>query len=145
MKDIIISTIVSLMVAALTLFVTAGSVWFFDGWLFVFLVFSIGISYYCWLKKSQPDQLNNRLSSQDSNTNQRFLFISVAFVWLFVLIASGLSFRFGLSRLKSLRYLFAFFLLGVSCVILVMVFRINPNLSRAIEKQRNHKIVTSGI
>lgn len=144
MKDIIISTIVSLMVAALTLFVSAGSVWFFDGWLFVFLVFSIGISFYCWLKKSQPDQLNNRLSSQDSNTNQRVLFFGRIRL-VFVLIASGLSFRFGLFRLKSLRYLFAFFLLGVSCVILVMVFRINPNLSRAIEKQRNHKIVTSGI
>lgn len=85
----------SLTVIAALLFLSAGSLRYWQGWLFVVLMTGFWIFFFIDLLKHDPKLLERRLQSEESATEQR-LFQKLLFVILLpAFVLAGLDFRYG--------------------------------------------------
>jgi protein-S-isoprenylcysteine O-methyltransferase Ste14 len=88
----------SLAVIAALLFVPAGSLRYWQGWLFLILMAGFWTFFFIDLLKRDPKLLERRLQSEESAPEQR-LFQKLLFVILLpALVMSGFDFRFGWSQ-----------------------------------------------
>ena len=143
-KQVILPITFSFIGASALLFLSAGSFLFVEGWIFLGTCLIVGVCFFAWLAKKQPAQLMNRIMPQEKSKRQNCLIFAAAIIWCLILTTSGICFRFQRFRMSSWRYVFTICLMAAACYILVNVFKENPYLSKAIEKQDKHMIARSG-
>src|ERR1700676_2819004 len=88
----------SLAVVSVLLFLPAGSLRYWQGWLFLSLMAGFWILFFIDLLKHDPKLLERRLQSEESAPEQR-LFQKLLFVILLpAFVLAGLDFRYGWSQ-----------------------------------------------
>lgn len=137
-------------VFALILFLSAGSIAWLAGWVFLVLFFGFTITLSAWLLKYRPALLTERMTGigkPDQKTWDKVFFATanVLFVaWLVVMPLDAVRFRW--SQVPGwLQVLGAILLLG-SFVLFFLTFRENAYLSPAVRVQteRGHTVISSG-
>ncbi len=141
----IIKYIFGLVLVGLLLFLPAGTFNYFNGWLFIALlfipIFILGIILYI----KAPVLLEKRLNSKEKETTQKGVVAVAGLLFIVGFVVAGLDYRFTWSFVPSWAVILASVILIVSYLLYAEVMRENVYLSRTIEVQKNQKIIDTGL
>ena len=132
-------------IVCLLLFIPAGSLDYFNAWLFIALLFiPMFVAGIIMFIKS-PDLLKRRLDAKEEENEQKIVILTSAIIFLLAFILAGLNFRFGWFRLPKSVIIIASIIFLVSYIMYGEVLRENSYLSRTIEVSENQKVIDTGL
>jgi protein-S-isoprenylcysteine O-methyltransferase Ste14 len=146
-KKTIIKTTGFLIVLWILLFVPAGSINYWQGWIFwsVFSLAVIAVTVY-FLEKD-PKLMESRLDAgpaAEKEKNQKIIQLFSSVSWLFVLIVPGLDYRFRWSTVPVPLVIFADVCVIIGFWIVFLVFKENSYASAIIKVRKEQKVISTG-
>ena len=133
------------MIIAALIFISAGTICFFNGWLFVTALFVPMAVIGLVLMIKNPKLLKKRINSKEKLDSQNLLIKLSAAMFVFGFVVAGLDFRFSWSDVPQIVVFTATVIFFVSYFLYVMVIKQNPFLSRTIELQKDQIVVETGL
>ena len=137
--------IFGMVLIGLLLFLPAGSLDYFGGWLFLGVLFVpvllMGVVLYC----KAPSLLEKRLNNKEKEKTQKGVIALSGLMFPVSFVVSALDFRFSWSEVPTWLMLLAAFLFLVGYGIFAEVSRENAYLSRAVEVQEGQKVISTGL
>ncbi len=141
----ILKVLFGLLLVGLLLFLPAGSFSYWNGWLFIGILFvPMIIAGFVMMKKS-PELLQKRLNAKEEQSEQKAVIVLSALMFLAVFIVAGLNYRFGWIVLPDWIVYAATALFLFGYILYAEVLRENAYLSRTVEVQENQKVIDSGL
>lgn len=134
-----------LLLVGVFIFVPAGTVCFFNGWLLMGLLFIPMFFAGIVLMYKTPGLLKKRLNSKERHSKQRKVVIISALMFLAGFVVAGLTFRFNLFMLPAGAVVMACFAFIVGYAMYAEVLRENAYLSRTIEVFEDQHVVDTGL
>ena len=149
MKKLFFQTVTRFLLSVILLFalifLPAGTLKFFNGWLFMAILFVPMLFIGIFLFFKNPELLKKRLNLKEKQKEQSLVIklSSIMFVCGFVVAGLGVRLNWLLlprifSIFASLVFLFGYFLYFT-------VLKQNAFLSRTVELQENHKVIDTGL
>lgn len=127
------------------LFLPAGTLYYWNAWLFVAVLFVPMLFLGVMMLFKSPKLLEKRLDAKEKVNEQKWVVALSGIMFVAVFVVAGLNFRFSWHSLPD--YVIwtgvVFFLL--SYLIYAEVMRENAFLSRTIEIQENQKVIDTGL
>ena len=134
-----------LIFVGLLLFLPAGSLAYWQGWLLIGILFVPMFIVGVILMRKNPELLRKRLSGKEKQTEQKAVIFLSGIMFLAAFIIAGLNFRFGWITLPSwIPFIFAVIFL-LAYLLYGEVLRENVYLSRTVEIQKNQKVIDTGL
>lgn len=134
-----------LVLIALLLFVPAGTLGYWYGWLFIGVLFVPMLAAGIVLMFKAPELLKKRLSAKEEQTEQKAVLILSGVMFLAAFIVAGLNYRFDWLVLPKWAALAAALLFLGGYAMYAEVLRENAWLSRTVEVQENQKVIDTGL
>ena len=129
----------------LLLFLPAGTLKFWQGWLLMGILFiPMFIAGLIMMKKS-PELLRKRLNAKEEQAEQKSVILLSGVMFLAAFIIAGLNFRFGWIILPGWVSWAAAVLFLLAYALYAEVLRENVYLSRTVEVQENQRVVDTGL
>ena len=128
----------------LLIFLPAVSMNFFNGWIFIALLFVPMLILGIVMFIKAPELLKKRLDAKEKEKTQKSVVAFSAIIFLLGFIVAGLDFRFGLSDVPLIVVMISSVVLLVSYALYAEVMRENEYLSRTIKVVDNQKVVDTG-
>jgi protein-S-isoprenylcysteine O-methyltransferase Ste14 len=146
---LVTQTAILFLVIALLLFLPAGTIAWFSGWIFLVLFFCSVIAITIWLYRHDPGLLQERMTlfKSDQETWDKVLVILVQvffYAWLILMPLDAVRFRW--SQMPVWLQVIGAIILLCSFYLFFLTFRENPYLSPAvrIQKERGHTVISTG-
>jgi len=134
-----------LVLVAALLFIPAGTLCYWNGWLFIGLLFGPMLILGAVMFVKAPELLEKRLNTKEKEDAQKSVVALSALIFLGGFILSALDFRFGWLQLPKPVVIIGAVVLVVSYGLYAEVMRENAYLSRTIEVQEGQKVVDTGL
>ena len=151
MNNLLVRTILGflflLLCLGLALFIPAGSLRFWQAWLYLAVFAGCTILITAYLMKNDRDLLAGRVKAGPVAETQRSQQIIQGFASLFfiaVYIVAGLDYRFGWSSLPPVVSLAADAIVALGFFIVFLVFRENSFTHAVIEVSDEQRVITTG-
>lgn len=129
----------------LMIFLPAGTLSFFNGWLFMGILFVPMFIAGIVMMFKNPDLLKKRLDAKEKQREQSVVIKLSGLMFLAGFIVAGLDFRFGWLTLPKGVVIGAAIVFLVAYILYAEVLRENTYLSRTIEVQENQKVIDTGL
>lgn len=127
------------------IFLPAGSLSFFGGWLLLGILFIPMFFAGIVMMFKNPDLLKSRLNAKEKRGEQSLVVKLSGLMFVVGFVVAGLDFRFNLCTLpKGVSYGAAAVFLA-AYILYAEVLRENTYLSRTIEVQENQKVIDTGL
>lgn len=134
-----------LILLALLLFLPAGTLKYWNGWLFIGILFIPMFIAGIVMMIRSPELLKKRLDSKEEEKEQKTVIALSGIMFLAAFVVAGLNFRFGWIVLpRWVVYAAAVFFLA-AYLMYAEVLRENVYLSRTVEVQENQKVIDTGL
>ena len=134
-----------IILVGLLIFLPAGTVHFFNGWLLMGILFIPMFFAGIVMMLKNPDLLKKRLRAKETQKEQDLVLKLCGLMFLAGFVVAGLSFRLGWHMLpKSVSYAAAGIFLA-AYLLYAEVLRENTYLSRTIEVQENQQVIDTGL
>lgn len=143
--NMVIKFVIGVLFMAAFLFFSAGSLFYFNAWLFLTLLFLPMVLLGIILFVKAPNLLEKRLSIKEKEKAQKGVVGFSALLFLVGFLVAGFDFRFGWSKVPVWLVIIASVILIISYALYAEVMRENAYLSRTVEVQQNQKVVDSGL
>ncbi len=143
--EALIKFVFGLAIVCSILFLSAGSLLFINGWIFIVLLFVPMLIMGAVLLIKSPSLLRKRLDSKEKDKTQKSIVAISGFLFVIGFIVAGLDFRFGWSNVPMWAVVAASIVLLISYIIYAEVMRENAYLSRSIELQEGQKVISTGL
>jgi len=127
------------------LFIPAGTIKYYNGWLFIALLFLPMIFFGIYLYLKDPELLKKRLKTKETEEKQKLVIGLSALVFVVTFIVSGLDYRFSWTKVNDIVLIAASVCLLLGYFIYMKVIRENAYLSRVVEVQENQKVIDIGL
>jgi len=129
----------------LLIFLPAGSLSFFNGWLLMGILFIPMFFAGIVMMLKNPDLLKSRLNAKEKRKEQSLVVKLSGLMFVAGFIVAGLGFRFNLYTLPKGVSIGAAVVFLVAYILYAEVLRENTYLSRTIEVQENQKVIDTGL
>ncbi|MBR3818316.1 MAG: isoprenylcysteine carboxylmethyltransferase family protein [Clostridia bacterium] len=129
----------------LLIFVPAGTFSFFNGWLFMAILFVPMFFAGIVMMFKNPNLLKSRLNAKEKQREQSTVIKLSGLMFLAGFIVAGLDFRFEWFTLPRGVVISAATIFLVAYILYAEVLRENTYLSRTVEVQENQKVVDTGL
>lgn len=137
--------IVGVILVSLLVFLPAGTIRYFGGWLFLLLLFIPMLILGIVLYFKAPKLLEKRLNAKEKQKAQKGVSAVSGLVFIAGFVVAGLDFRFGWSSVPLFAEIVASVVLLVSYGLYGEVMRENEFLSRTVEVQDGQRVIDSGL
>lgn len=137
--------ILGLVLVGLLIFLPAGSLSFFQGWLFMGILFLPMFFAGIVMMFLNPELLKQRLNAKEKQQDQNIVIKLSGIMFLAGFIVAGLGYRFGWYILPSKITVVAAILFLIAYLLYAEVLRENTYLSRTIEVQEGQKVISTGL
>lgn len=127
------------------LFLPAGTLAFFNGWLFMSILFIPMVFAGIVMMFKNPSLLKSRLDAKEKQQEQSLVVKLSGLMFLVGFIVAGLGVRFNWYALPTPVVIGATVLFLVAYILYAEVLRENTYLSRTIEVQENQKVIDTGL
>ena len=141
----IIKFVFGVLLVGLLVFLPAGSFRYFQGWLFMGILFVPMFIAGLVMMAKNPKLLESRLNAKEKQMDQSMVVKLSGLMFLAGFIVAGLDFRFGWLPLPAGVSIGAAVVFLIAYVIYAEVLRENTYLSRTIEVQENQKVIDTGL
>ena len=129
----------------LLIFLPAGTLDFFNGWLFMGILFVPMFAAGLVMMLKNPELLKKRLKAKESAKEQDLVVKLSGLMFLVGFILAGLGVRFGWYMLPKAVVIVGSVVFLLAYVLYGEVLRENTYLSRTIEVQENQKVIDTGL
>jgi protein-S-isoprenylcysteine O-methyltransferase Ste14 len=130
---------------ALLIFFPAGSLKFWNGWLFMGALFISMFFILIYLLAKEPDLLTRRLKTKEKEKTQKTYQVLSIIVCLVAFIVPGLDFRFNWSNVPLSVVLISVLIMMSAYLMFFIVMEQNTYASRVIEIQDEQKLINTGL
>lgn len=143
--EAIIKFILGVVIIGLLIFVPANTINYWNGWLFMGLLFiPMFIAGIVMMVKS-PELLSKRLNAKEKQNEQKQVVKLSGLMFLLGFIIAGLNYRYSWIVIPKSIVIVSSVMFVISYIIYVEVLRENAYLSRTIEVQENQKVIDTGL
>jgi protein-S-isoprenylcysteine O-methyltransferase Ste14 len=141
---LILRCLIAVIFVAVFLFVPAGSLRYWQGWVFMALLFLPMLFTSGYFLKRDPQLVERRLRTQEKISEQKTIIRWAQWVFFASLLIPGLDYRFGWSRvplwLTILTQLFVF----AGYLITLWVMKENSFASRTVQVEEGQRVISMG-
>ena len=140
-----IKFIIGILIIGALLFIPANTIGYWNGWLFMSLLFVPMFIAGIILMLKNPDLLKKRLNAKEKEKEQKLVLLLSGLMFLSGFIIAGLNYRFEWIVLPNIVVIIASILFVIAYILYAEVLRENTYLSRTIEVQKNQKVIDKGL
>ena len=141
----IIKFILGLLLVGALLFISAGSIKYWNGWLFIGILFIPMFIAGIVLMIKNPELLKKRLNAKETEKDQKLVILFSALMFISGFIVAGLNYRYSWFMLPNIVVIISSALFVIAYILYEEVLRENTYLSRTIEVQKNQKVIDTGL
>ena len=141
----LIKFIFGVVIIGAMIFIPAGTLNYWNGILFMGLLFIPMFIAGIVLMIKNPELLKKRLNAKEKEMTQKKVILLSGIMFISGFIIAGLNFRYGWIVLPNIVVIISSILFVLSYIIYAEVLRENEYLSRTIEVQENQKVVDTGL
>ncbi|MBQ7116982.1 MAG: isoprenylcysteine carboxylmethyltransferase family protein [Clostridia bacterium] len=141
----IIKFTLGVVLVGLLVFLPAGTLNYYNGWLFMGILFVPMFIGGIVMMLKNPSLLKSRLNAKEKESEQSLVVKLSGLMFLVGFIVAGLDFRFGWSKLPKAVVIVSAVLFLASYALYAEVLRENTYLSRTIEVQEGQKVIDTGL
>ncbi len=137
--------IMGIIIVGLLLFLPAGSLEYYNAWLFMGLLFIPMFIAGIIMMIKNPDLLRRRLNAKEKEMEQKEVILFSAIMFISGFIIAGLNYRYEWIILPDIVVIIASTLFLLSYLLYAEVLRENAYLLRTIEVEKDQKLVDTGL
>lgn len=141
----IIKFILGVLVIGLLLFIPANTIYYWNGWLFMGLLFVPMFIAGIILMIKNPELLRKRLNAKEKEKEQKQVIAVSVLMFLFGFIIAGLNYKYNWIVIPNMVVIISSVLFILAYILYAEVLRENTYLSRTIEVQENQKVIDTGL
>lgn len=141
----IIKFISGVVMVALMIFLPAGNLNYWNGWLFMGILFIPMFTAGIILMLKSPQLLKIRLNTKENESEQKTVILLSGIMFLAGFVLCGFNYRFSWIVLPKWVIIGATILFLISYILYAEVLRENIYLSRTIEVQDGQKVIDTGL
>ena len=143
--EAILKFIFGVLMIGLLLFVPANTINYWNGWLFMGLLFiPMFVAGIVMIIKS-PELLKKRLNAKEKESKQKQVILFSGLMFLAGFIIAGLNYRYSWIMIPNSVVIISSVIFIVAYILYAEVLRENTYLSRTIEVQENQEVVDTGL
>ena len=143
--EAIFKFLLGVLLVGLLIFIPAGTINFFNGWLFMGLLFiPMFIAGIIMMIKS-PNLLKSRLNAKEKEKEQKKIVAISGLMFLMGFILAGLNYRFNWIDLPNVVVIISSIVFLLSYILYAEVLRENAFLSRTIKLEKKQKLIDTGL
>jgi protein-S-isoprenylcysteine O-methyltransferase Ste14 len=140
-----IKLLMGLVLVGLLIFLPAGTIRFFNGWLLVAVLFVPMLIAGVVMALRSPELLKKRLNAKEKEDEQKSVVAMSAIMFVAAFVVAGFNFRYSWIVMPLWAVWCAVGLFLLSYAMYAEVMRENAYLSRTIEVQEGQKVVDTGL
>ncbi len=141
----IIKFFLGVVMVGLLVFLPAGSLKFFNGWLLMGILFIPMFFAGIVMMLKNPQLLEKRLDAKEKQKDQSLVVKLSGLMFLAGFVVAGLDFRFGWSEISIAVSVVSAVVFIIAYILYAEVLRENTYLSRTIEVQENQRVIDTGL
>ena len=141
----IVKFLLGVVLVGVLIFLPAGTLSFFNGWLLMGLLFIPMFFAGIVMLIKNPKLLTERLDVKEKDKKQSLVVKLSGLMFLFGFIVAGLNYRFGWFMLPNYIVIIASVIFLLSYIMYAEVLRENKYLSRTIKVQEGQKVIDTGL
>ena len=141
----IVKYVFGVLIVGSLLFIPAKSFEYWNGWLFMGLLFIPMFIAGIFLMIKNPELLKKRLNAKEKENEQKWVLLFSGIMFLSGFIIAGLNYKYKWIELPNIVVIISSVLFVLAYVLYAEVLRENTYLSRTIEVQENQKVVDTGL
>ena len=141
----IIKFLAGVICIGLVIFIPAGTLNYWNGWLFMVLLFVPMFFAGIALMIKNPDLLMRRLNSKEKEKEQKIVILLSGVMFLSIFVVAGLNYRYSWIQLPNTVVFIASVIFVIAYILYAVVLRENEYLSRTIEVEENQRVVNTGL
>jgi protein-S-isoprenylcysteine O-methyltransferase Ste14 len=149
MKNLLLNGLIKfvggIIVMGAIIFIPAGTLNFWNGWLYLGTMTVLITFVFIYLKKHDPELLKKRMQMHEKQKEQK-LFVKISTpLFILIYIIPGLDYRFGWSHMPVWAVITATVFMILSYIMFLIVMMQNSYASRVIEIQKGQKVIDTGL
>ena len=137
--------ILGIVLVGLVIFLPAGTLLFFNGWLLMSILFVPMFFAGIVMMFKNPSLLKSRLDAKEKRHDQSVVIKLSGLMFVAGFIVAGLNFHFGWFTLPKDIVIISAVLFLIAYILYAEVLRENTYLSRTIKVQQNQKVIDTGL
>jgi protein-S-isoprenylcysteine O-methyltransferase Ste14 len=135
------------LVMAALLFLTAGTIRYWQAWVYLAVFFGASFLITLYLAKNDPALLKRRLSAgpwAEKEQTQKIIMAFTSIGFLALIVTPGLDFRFGWSAVPLPIVAAGNVLIAIGYAIIFLVYKENTYTSATIEVAKDQRVISTG-
>lgn len=141
----IIKYVLGVLIVGSLLFLPAHSFEYWNGLLFMGLLFIPMFIAGIILMIKNPELLRKRLNAKEKESEQKWVLILSGLMFLAGFVVAGLNYRYKWIEMPNIVVIISSILFIIAYILYAEVLRENTYLSRTIEVQENQKVIDTGL
>lgn len=141
----IIKFTLGVLIIGLLLFIPAKTICYWNGWLFMGLLFVPMFIAGIILMIKNPELLRKRLNAKEKENEQKQVIVVSSLMFLIGFIIAGLNYKYNWIAIPNIVVIISSILFILAYILYAEVLRENTYLSRTIEVQENQKVIDTGL
>ncbi|MFA5106567.1 MAG: isoprenylcysteine carboxylmethyltransferase family protein [Candidatus Micrarchaeia archaeon] len=144
LKKAVFFWLLALVFFAAMLFIPAGTLDYWQGWLYMAVLF-VPVSFVMlYFLKSDPEFLERRFRTREKEARQQLVVKATGIIFFIGFLIPGLDRRFGWSQMPAEVSLVSACLVLMGYAIVFIVFRENSYAGRTVEVEKGQKVISTG-
>lgn len=141
----IVKYLLGVLIIGLLVFIPAGTINYFNGWLFMVVLFIPMLFAGIVMMIKNPELLKSRLDAKEKQKEQGLVIKLSGLMFIIGFIVAGLDYRYNWLQLPRLGVYIAVGLFLFGYIMWGIVLKQNTYLSRTIKVTENQKVIDSGL
>lgn len=137
--------VTGLVLIALLLFLPAGTICYWNGWLLIGILFIPMLAAGIVMMLRNPELLEKRLKAKESEGEQKTVIVLSGVMFFAAFVVAGLNYRFGWIVMPRWTVIAAAIVFLAAYLMYAEVLRENTYLSRTVEIQKHQKVIDTGL
>jgi protein-S-isoprenylcysteine O-methyltransferase Ste14 len=143
-KMVLIRVVIFIPALMLIFFLPAGSFAYWQGWVYMAILFIPMLFVLNFLLKNNPQLLERRMRMKEKESVQKLIVMISTTVFLLAFIIPGFDYRFGWSHVPLAVVIVSVLLVLIGYYIVFLVFKENTFTSRIVEVEKGQQVISTG-
>ena len=141
---VLIRFLLSIILIGVIVFLPAGSIKFWEAWVYFGILFIPMIFVLIYLLKHDPELLERRMKMKEKEEPQKVFVMFSILVFLIAFIIPGFDYRFEWSEVPLIVIIIADLFIFIGYLLFFLVLKENTHASRIIEVEKGQKVISTG-